>query len=136
MNPRLSDWETRLHDYLASMANAEHVYGVSDCALFASGAVLAMTNCDPAAEFRGKYKTELGAARVLRKIGAGDLESTFDAKFTEIGPAFAQRGDLIWDGENVGVCFGAFAFFMGAQDGENGLVRLPRTEFVKAWRVG
>lgn len=134
--PRLSNWEANLHDYMAKMASAEHVYGVSDCALFASGAVLAMTGYDPAAEFRGKYKTELGAARVLRSIGEGDLESTFDAKFPEISTAFAQRGDLIWDGENVGVCFGAFAVFMGAQDAENGLVKIPRTEFVKAWRVG
>jgi hypothetical protein len=130
--PRLSDWEARLHDYLTSMANAKHVYGVSDCALFSSGAVMAMTEYDPAAEFRGKYKTELGAARALRNIGEGDLESTFDAKLPEIEAAFAQRGDLIWDGENVGICFGAFAFFIG----QDGIERVPRTSFVKAWRVG
>jgi hypothetical protein len=136
MIERASDWETRLHDYLASMANAKHVYGETDCALFASGAVLAMTDYDPAAEFRGKYKTELGAARVLRKIGNGDLESTFDAKFPEMGVAFARRGDIVWDGQNAGICFGAFGFFMGAEDIDDGLVRLPRAAFVKAWRVG
>jgi hypothetical protein len=134
MIERCATWEIDLSDYLASHANAVHIYGVLDCALFASGAVLVMTGYDPALEFRGKYKTELGAAKALRTIGNGDLESTFDAKLEATPAGFARRGDLVFDGGNVGVCYGAFGFFLG--DGNDGLVKIPRSEFVKAWRVG
>lgn len=134
MSGRFHDWETRLADYLASIAAAIAVdpdaLGQVPCARFAAGAVEAQTGVDHYAPFRGKYKTETGSAKALRRIGAGSLEKTFD-RYLEArqGPAFAQRGDIVWNGKAVGVCVGDEAVFVG-----NGIIgTMPRVSWVKAW---
>jgi hypothetical protein len=127
---RLSDWEPRLADYLANALADIPALGEVPCARFAAGAVEAQTGVDHYAQFRGKYRTANGAARALRKIGAGDLESTFDRYLTaHPAPAFAQRGDIVFNSEAVGVCIGSNALFIA--DGE--AMQLPRGEWVKAW---
>ncbi|WP_295560634.1 hypothetical protein [uncultured Sphingomonas sp.] len=133
---RHAGWETALHDYLAALSGAVFVWGRLDCALFAAGAVEAMTGVDPAADFRGRYSTPNGAVRALRRYGAGTLEATIAARFGEIRTAFARRGDLVLVDGMVGVCVGADAVFIGETDGEAGLVRFPRTSWQKAWAVG
>lgn len=133
---RISTWEQALADYLAGMEDAEFKHGTADCALFAAGAVLAMTGDDPAKAFRGKYKSQASAVRALRNIGAGDLESTIDGMFDEKPAAFAQRGDLVWNGESVGICVGAHALFIGEEEETPGLIRVPRAAWEKAWTVG
>lgn len=135
MRERLPDWEGRLSDYIASAHAAGFAYGALDCALFFAGAVIACRGDDPAAEFRGKYRTRTGSIRALRTIGAGDLESTLDAKFEQKPVAFLQRGDGVWDGEAVGVCMGPFALFIGATEGVDGLYRVERREWLKGWAV-
>jgi hypothetical protein len=128
--PRLVDWEPRLAGYLATALADIPALGEVPCARFAAGAVEAQTGVDHYAPFRGKYHTANGAARALRKIGAGDLESTFDRYLTaHPAPAFAQRGDIVFNGVAVGVCVGSDALFIA--DGE--VTRLPRSEWVKAW---
>lgn len=132
---RLPTWERALSDYLASMRVVEYRYGRNDCGLFAAGAVLAMTGEDPAAAFRGEYDSATGAAKALRRIGAGDLESTLDSMFPRKQPPFAHRGDLIWNGEAVGVCAGAYALFIAAEGQGGGLVRVMRADWQGAWAV-
>ncbi len=132
---RVSDWETRLADYLAGMAGAEFRFGAADCALFAAGAVLAMTGNDPAAAFRGKYRSQAGAIRALRQIGAGSLEATIDALFVEKPVGFALRGDLVMHDGAVGVCIGGDALFVGEEGGAPGMIRVPRSQWQKAWHV-
>ncbi len=132
---RSETWERDLADYLASHRDRVFTHGSHDCALFAAGAVLAMTGHDPAKAFRGKYKSQASAVRALRTIGAGDLESTIDSMFERVPPGFAQRGDLIWNGAAVGVCGGAVAWFVGAEGEREGLVAIPRDQWRGAWRV-
>lgn len=132
---RLPNWERALSDYLRSMADAQYEYGRLDCGLFVAGAVLAMTGDDPAAAFRGKYNSVTGAAKALKRIGAGDLKSTLDRMFDRKEPSFAHRGDLIWNGEAVGVCAGAYALFIAAAGQGGGLVRVPRADWRGAWAV-
>ncbi|MBB5684286.1 DUF6950 family protein [Sphingobium boeckii] len=133
---RIGTWERALADYLRAMESVVFSFGEADCALFAAGAVLAMTGNDPAKAFRGRYKSHASAVRALRQIGAGDLESTIDSLFEVKPPAFAQRGDLVWEGESVGVCIGADALFVGEEEGRSGLVRIARAAWLKAWTVG
>ena len=128
---RLPDWEQRLADYLAGVLNTPHRFGSHDCALHGANAVLAQTGHDYAAAYRGRYTTELGAARALRKHGAGSLQATFDVQLPVINPALAQRGDLVMAQEAIGVCVGGHAMFAGAQ----GLERIARTEWSRAWKV-
>ena len=133
---RRSDWEQRLADYLASCADAEFVWGRMDCALFAAGAVLAMTDFDPAAAFRGKYRSQAGSVRALRLYGACTLPETIATMFEDRPVAFARRGDLALHDGAVGVCVGAEAVFVGQEGDRPGLVRVPRAEWTRAWSVG
>jgi hypothetical protein len=128
---RLPDWEPRLAAYLASVRDTPHAYGKHDCALHGANAVLAQTGVDHGAPFRGRYKTELGAARALRRFGAGTLVAEFDAHFATISPALAQRGDLVMAQGAIGVCIGGEAIFAG----DNGHQRIARAEWARAWRV-
>jgi hypothetical protein len=89
------------------------------------------TGVDNAAAFRGAYSTELGAAKALRRIGAGDIESTFDSFYPERPIGFARRGDLVFNGEAVGVCIGAVAVFLS----DDGYSHVPRAQWQKVWAV-
>lgn len=133
---RKSTWEADLNAYLAAVRKMPFRWGAHDCALYIAGAVEVMTGVDPAAAYRGQYSTELGAAKALKKLGAGTLEATLDATFPPIATGFIGRGDLAWNGESVGVCIGADALFVGEEGSSVGLVRIPRREWVKGWRVG
>lgn len=133
---RRRDWECALGAYLASCAGARFRYGRMDCALFAAGAVMAMTGNDPAAPFRGKYRSQAGSIREIRRAGYDSLIALMDAQFEAIPPAFARRGDLVADtAGSLGVCVGRDALFVGEEEGAAGLVRLPLTGWAHAWRI-
>ena len=128
---RLPDWEDRLAAYLLGVRDMPHAYGSHDCALHGADAVRAMTGDDFGAPFRGRYNTELGAARALRKYGAGTLEATFSAHFEDVPPALARRGDLVLAQGSIGVCIGGEAIFAG----DAGSERIGRAAWARGWRV-
>lgn len=109
------------------------MWGVSDCALFAAGAVEAITGTHPAPEFLGVYDSQRGAAEALRELGDGTLFRTFDTRLPRKEPSFAQRGDLVWAQDAVGVCMGARGVFLQAD--APGFAMLPRSAFEYAWEV-
>lgn len=133
---RLSAWESRLASYLADRAGEPFAYGVNDCALFAAGAVEAITGIDPIPHFRGAYDSAAGSIRALKKLGAGTLDATIDTLFSSRPIGFLRRGDLVWNGESVGVCVGDVALFVGETEGVAGYVHIPRADWVKGWAVG
>lgn len=126
---RVSDWEARLSEYIASKRNVTFEWGVDDCCTFSAGAVEALTDVDPMPEYRGKYDTALGSARVL---GGKKLEEVLDEKFPEVPIGFAQRGDLVLMDDCVGVVAGDYAWFVS----DVGLERVKRGLWDKAWKVG
>ena len=130
MTERLPDWERRLADYIEAIDIAS--LGAAPCAQFAADCAQAITGVDFYESYRGRYKTAAGAARVLKRIGGGDLPLTFDLHFEQKPPAFAQRGDIVFNGESMGVCIGGVGLFI---DGD-AFVQLPRNLWVKAWAVG
>lgn len=129
---RISTWESALAEYIEIKRPEPFVYGVNDCCMFAAGAVIAMTGEDPMEEFRGQYNSLATSVRALQEIGAGTLEATLDGKFPVIETARAQRGDLAFFDQSVGVVAGAFAWFAS----DDGLERIPRHMWDKAWSVG
>ena len=129
---RISTWEQRLSDYIASKLNEPFEYGVNDCSLFSAGAVEAMTEEDPMPEFRGKYDSLLTSVRVIQDAGFADLEAVIDSKFPEVPIGFAKRGDLAFHDGSVGVIIGNEAVFVS----DDGLIRTPRSEWTKTWAVG
>lgn len=91
---RRADWKLQLIQFMGDAARTPFQPGVHDCALFAAGAVLAMTDVDFAADFRGKYSSIKGGLKRLQKAGYADHVALAAALFTEIAPAFAAPGDL------------------------------------------
>lgn len=119
MTRKTDGWQSRLGEYLSETSQTPFAYGVSDCALFSAGAVLAMTGVDLAAEWRGRYKTMRGGLRVLRASGhanhvalaaatfpATDLPTGGDLAVieTEHGPALGVlQGALIYALRETGI---------------------------------
>lgn len=133
---RLKDWEPRLVEYLATAARTPFQAGTHDCALFMGACVEAMTGVDPAAKWRGKYKTiKSGIARV-RRAGHADHVAVVAAMFEEVAPAYARRGDIgVVDGSEG---FGALGIVQG--EGvyvltHTGLGLEPRRNLKRAFRV-
>jgi hypothetical protein len=128
---RVAIWEEALSDYISSKRDEPFQYGVNDCCMFAAGAVEAMTGVDPMEEFKGTYSDLRGSIKALKEIGEGDLETTLDSKFEEVAISHAQRGDLAFFDESVGVIMGGFAYFVS----DEGLERIPREMWEKCWSV-
>lgn len=134
---RAPDWEERLAVYLDRVSDEPFAWGSHDCALFAAGAVKAMTGTDPAEDFRGTYSDRAGAAAALKQHGAGTLLKTATAWLGHSKhPAFAQRGDIVMkDRTTLGVCVGLHSWFVGEEHGENGLVAVPTATCTKAFSL-
>ena len=109
---RLPDWRVRLAEYLARTARVPFRPGRHDCALFAAGAVQAMTGCDLAAQWRGAYRTLKAGQAALRAAGFEDHVALAATLFAEVSPSFAQVGDLaVLPGDETG---GALRVVQGA----------------------
>lgn len=96
MNFRKDDWPEAMASVLEGHRLRGFVWGVSDCGMFASDVALAITGIDAAKAFRGRYTTERGAARALKRAGFVDVVDAFQATFPEtIELPFARRGDIV-----------------------------------------
>lgn len=133
---RYPDWEDRLGRLVEARRDMPFAWGKNDCALFAAAAVKAMTGVDFAKAFRGRYRTQRGAAAALRRYGQGTLTRTLNACFgPSVKPAFLQRGDVTMHKGAVGIVMGENAVFVGAEGERDGLVRINRAEWSKGWRI-
>jgi hypothetical protein len=142
---RVAHWQKALRDAV-HRHHAPFSWGSNDCCSFVCDCVLAMTGVDIFAEFRGKYSTELGAAKVMTAAcGSADIEAVAEyvtAKFEmpAVDVFFAQAGDVVLlpSGEA-----GALALGIVGHDNRHALVvaqnGLNRLEYVfiakKAWKV-
>lgn len=111
LHPRRPDWPERLAALVEARRHTPFVWGAHDCAMFAADAVLAQTDRDFLARWRGSYRTEDegeaitgGAftdfmAAALKVFGAEDCP-----------PGLAQRGDVALvrygNTRSLGVCLG------------------------------
>jgi hypothetical protein len=129
---RINAWEEALVNYITTKRHEPFEYGVNDCCLFAAGAVEAITTEDPMPEFRGQYDSLKGSLKAIKDIGAGTLEATMDSKFPEVAIGHAQRGDLAFFDDSIGVVMGSFAYFVS----DDGLERVNRSLWDKCWGVG
>lgn len=131
---RVPNWTARLAEVFAMAEGKPFAWGENDCCLFAADCCLAIAGKDPAAEFRGTYKTEAGAKRAIKKISK-TLEGAFDIHFEQISWAFVQRGDVVlYDGpkgRGIGIFWAGNVWSITETKG------LARIEFepVTVWRV-
>lgn len=103
---RYSYWRTALADYLHRVSGEPFVPGRHDCALFAAGAVDAMTGEDFAADYRGRYKTLAGGYRLLKKRGFESHADLAASIFEEIHPSHAMVGDIAAVNGDGGIALG------------------------------
>lgn len=136
MSSRFPDWQQRLTAYLHGIARLPLEYGRHDCALFAAGAVLAMTGVDFAADWRGRYTTRRGGLRIMRRSGYHDHVAFVRATFPPVAVAMALPGDLAVldgaDGPSLGVVQGPSVYVLHPA-GHLGV--MPLTEAVEAFRT-
>lgn len=130
---RRPDWAAQLHALLAARARAPFAWGSQDCCLFVCDAIAAMTGHDPAWDVRGSYRTERGAARLVKRLGgmAAIGASRFGAAVPVLAAQVGDVGLIEHDGRlSLALCGGDH--WLAA--GEQGLERLPLHEATQAWR--
>lgn len=91
---RSPTWRTDLTVYMREVSRRPFIWGEHDCALFAAGAVHAMTGEDFGAPYRGKYKTLRGGLRLLKRKGFANHAELAASLFEEVHPSRANVGDL------------------------------------------
>jgi hypothetical protein len=134
---RLTNWEQRLNDYLADVFDKPYEWGTHDCALHAANAVEAQTGVDLAQSFRGQHSDEAGANAAISAAGYSSLAALVDDLLPRVVRSSAQRGDLVLTKEgNLAVVWGPVALAVGHDEHSVGLIRIPREDWRKAWRVG
>lgn len=143
MVSRYQDWPTRLSEFLMTRGETPFEYGANDCCLFVADAVLAMTGVDfAAADFRGRYKTEAGAYKALKKFGGGGIAGMMEefcrcGDFEEVAPAYAGRGDVVLV-NHAGLEALGVVDLSGTQamvTGPEGMVRLPLGLATRGWKL-
>lgn len=129
---RAEGWEGRLARHVEAAYRVPFKWGEHDCALWSAQWVREATGQDFGSGWEGKYKTELGAARLLKRLGYATVADLADAHLARKPVPFAQRGDIVLSAQGcLGVCHGRHAFFLAA----SGVLMEPTAACVAAWTV-
>lgn len=133
---RRPDWPEQMAAVIEGARRTSFAWGRHDCCMFMADVVAATTGNDPAAAFRHRYSTELGAKRALKRYGAGSLLATATAILgPPVAPLMARRGDVVYAttglGPALGICGGPVAYFAAP----SGLATLPLATCDHAWRI-
>ena len=133
---RIETWDVHLSSEAIAASARPHVWGKSDCVMFAGRAVEVMTGEDLLSDIRGEYDSPLTAARLIKDRGFECLGDMVADRLPEIEVSDVWRGDLaLMDGpygEFLGVCVGHKAI----APMETGLIHVPMTQATRAFRVG
>ena len=133
---RRVDWQPRLAAFLDEARGRAFDWNGWDCCHFVGDAVLAMSDTDPLADYRGDYETEAGAWAAL-DARDGNLRAACKRVFGAMRPAaFARRGDAVMLAGNlsIGICMGGQAVF-ASPDGE-GLTLVPMSDCRWCFPIG
>lgn len=130
---RLADAAKRLQALVLRQLPQPFAWGIADCALWAASAIEAQLGVDPAASFRGRYRTHIGAHRLLSPLGGLPGIATAVLGDPLPSPLQARPGDvgLVRAGA-LGVCAGETWLVVTGQ----GLGHVALGEVASAWRVG
>lgn len=135
---RVPGWDRALEDIATAHVSITPEWGVSDCLMTAADAIRAVTRNDPLAEFRGKYKTEAGAARKMRSNGCENVKEVFE-NYLQLEPVnrlSARRGDVGVMLINDEYCAGFICGSGFAVKQPHGLTFFPVTDIEQAYKVG
>ena len=128
---RFTDWPARLAAYLEQHRATPFAWGENDCAVFAAGAVKAITGVDllPA----DRWQSVREASRAIVRLGG--LRAALDARLPAVPVAYAQRGDvLLVTGPRVQLAIADADGWLAPS--RAGLVRGRMDCAIAAWGVG
>lgn len=135
---RLSDYRSRVFEVINKHERQPFRYGVNDCALFGADIVEAITGVDPAAQWRGKYRSAAGGLRLMKDAGYKNQAEWLEKHGERVETPFAQFGDIAVlkastdiAGNALGVVGGGFIIGMS----KNGLVRVGLDQAVACYRI-
>ena len=132
---RVVDWPERLLETVAVWEAVPFAWGSTDCLGFALACVKAVRGSLPIEDLPA-YSDAKVARRVLRDMGARELENVLMMHFEPVSVSMAQRGDLgvlVAPGgiQSAMVCLGS----SWAGKTEEGLLQAPRAVITRAFRV-
>jgi hypothetical protein len=143
--PKPHNWrEQHFHNFILENAHKPFEWGINDCCLFPANAIQAISGVDLADDFRGKYSDETSAFALIKSLTGGSTvadAAAYCAHKHELAgyqhPLMAKRGDLvvIKNGDAL-IC--GLVHLNGRHVitvSTNGLVRLPISNVVRAWRI-
>jgi hypothetical protein len=139
------DWKTRLAEFLTSKQWEPLKWGKHDCCLFVCDCLKEITGDDPGHWFRGKYRSESGAYKLLTKYSKlkrkdNALLRTVEMICKEFGYEkieipLRQNGDVCIvkteAGLSLAICFNGQAVVTAPES----LLYLPEEFIVHAWHV-
>ncbi len=131
---RREGWESRLEAHIREAYSHAFAWGERDCALWAAGWVLAATGEDFLSNWRGRYTTAAGAAKLMKRRKFASVAAIATAHLPEIPVKLARRGDLLMHPVcgALGICYGRHGFFLT----EGGVTMIDAGTCPVAWRVG
>jgi hypothetical protein len=133
---RFQDWEDRLSTYLDRVRDDEFYWGKHDCVLFANAAVKAITGEDFVSQYQDAYASPREAAELLRELKFGTLHKAVTKTLgNPEHVAQATTGDVVEYRKALGICVGRWSYFVGEQNGKEGLVFHPTLQCSHAWKI-
>jgi hypothetical protein len=130
---RVEGWEALLAAHIADARGKEFAWGERDCALWCADWVRLCTGTDLGADWRGRYTTEKGAARLMARQGYSSLAAIPDRHLPTIPVAKAKRGDVVLNADGcLGICDGRLSHFLT----ESGITSIETLRCARAWAVG
>jgi hypothetical protein len=136
---RVPAWRSRLAAEMERQARAPFVWGRHDCLTgLVHGVFLALTDTDVTFQWRGRYRSAVGAMRVLRHDGFADLGDLAATLAPEIPLARTLPGDIaaVPSGDRFGVALGIAAGGTVIVLGPQGTAALPVADAVRFFAVG
>jgi len=108
---RFDDWPSLMNQAIDAARDMPFQWGHHDCALFAADVVKAITGCDYAQSWRGRYTDPFSLLRLLKQHQFNELTDLVDTYLPRIDCAPAGRGDVVaidMDGHAaLGICAGS-----------------------------
>lgn len=126
----------RLNQFLNNNMTRSFEWGAWDCCLFACDCVEQLAGFDPASVYRGRYSTEIGAARVLKKRGHTTVEHAFTEFFGPLQPKLlTSRGDVVLVETQNSDAAGIFANNAPWVVTPEGLSQVPLSSVKGCWKI-
>jgi len=83
-------------------------WGEADCCTAACDVFLGLHGVDPMASLRGRYRSRIGAGRIIRRAGGFVAMAEGLAQAARLGPSFGDPGDIgvaaMPDGHALVIC--------------------------------